>query len=219
LLTYAADNGNFPYGFNNDPNLPPPDGGYAGYAQYDRLGWWWFNYPEGLFNNKMGKRTILQCPSKNIRYPKLENDILCGNYGVNLSICKLPRSQGKKSQEDILGEPLAGVEVKHPSLTLLLLDCGYAIICWWQAADIPPFAIGNAKLEDTTYVPGLRINKDRLLWKKGVQEYDALFGRHPRKTVNICYLDGHVGKNKADDLLVEKKSEGYNNRMPLWHQY
>jgi prepilin-type N-terminal cleavage/methylation domain-containing protein len=95
LLAYAADNGKFPYGFYNDPNLPSPEEGYAGYGQYDRLGWWWFNYPEGLYNKKMGKRTILECPSKNIRYPKLEDDILCGNYGVNLSVCKLPLSQGK----------------------------------------------------------------------------------------------------------------------------
>ncbi|MCJ7730510.1 MAG: hypothetical protein MUO27_11635, partial [Sedimentisphaerales bacterium] len=174
----------------------------------------WFNYLEGLYENYMGRRTVLRCPSKNLQHPKLGDDILCGNYGVNLSICKM--SSGRKSRKEFIGEPLISIEVPRPSQTLLVLDSGYAIISWWHAADEPPVTLGNSIIEDTAYVPGLRINKDRLLWPGGGQNYDALLGRHPRKTVNIGFLDGHVGRSSADDLLVEKNSDGYKNLVPLW---
>jgi prepilin-type N-terminal cleavage/methylation domain-containing protein/prepilin-type processing-associated H-X9-DG protein len=216
LFTYATDNGVFPYGLYNDPDIPPPEGGYAGYQQYDRMTWWWFNYLEGLYIKNMGKRTLLQCPSKQLRQLRLENDILCGNYGVNLSICKMPKLWGNATQEEFLGEPRTDIEIIHPSRTLLLLDSGYAIISWWHAADIPPIPLGNSIIEDTSYVPGLKINKDRLFWPGGDQHYDALYGRHPNKTVNVGFMDGHVARISADNLLVEKSSEGYKNVAPLW---
>jgi prepilin-type processing-associated H-X9-DG protein len=212
LFTYATDNSRFPYGFYNDPNMLPPESGYAGLAQYDRRGWWWFNYLEGLYKNFMGRQTVLQCPSKNLQHPKLGEDILCGNYGVNLSICKM--SSGGASRKEFVGEPRASTEITHPSRTLLLVDSGYAIISWWHAADVPPMPLRNSIIEYTAYVPGLKINKDRLLWP--CQNYDALFGRHPNRTVNIGYLDGHVEPTRADDVLVEKNSEGYKNLVPLW---
>jgi prepilin-type processing-associated H-X9-DG protein/prepilin-type N-terminal cleavage/methylation domain-containing protein len=215
LFTYTDDNARFPYGFDNQSGTPPPEGGYPGYGQYDKAGWWWFNHLEGLYTKSMGKRTVLQCPSKNIQHPKLGNDILCGNYGANLSICKIPESQGKISQEEFIGESIAEIEIKHPSQTLLVLDSGYAIICWWHAADVSPVPLGNARIEDTAYVPGLKINKDRLLWPGDAQSFDALQGRHPGKTVNIGYMDGHVAKSKADELLVENTPDGYKNLAPL----
>lgn len=214
LFTYTNDTGRFPYGFYHRFGMSPPDGGYAGFNQYDRMGWWWFNYLEEFYKKSMGNRTVLQCPSKYLQHPNLKDDILCGNYGVNLSICKMPA--GQLSQQEFVGEPRASSEVTRPSQTLLLLDSGYAIINWRHAADDPPVVLGNAVIEDTAYVPGLKINKNRLLWPGGGQNYDALYGRHPRKTVNIGFLDGHVARNSADDLLVEKNSDGYKNLVPLW---
>ena len=213
LFVYAADNGKFPYGFYSSSTMSAPEGGYAGYNQYNRRGWWWFNYLEGLYKKNMGERTVLQCPSKNLRDIKLDGDILCGNYGVNLSICKM--SWGM-ADEKFIGEPLTSAEVARPSQTLLLLDSGYAIISWWHAADEPPMLLGNTTIEQTTYVPGLKINKDRLFWPGGGQDNDALNGRHPNKTINIGFLDGHVSRNSADDVLVEKSSDRYKNLVPLW---
>jgi prepilin-type N-terminal cleavage/methylation domain-containing protein/prepilin-type processing-associated H-X9-DG protein len=212
LFTYATDNGRFPCGFYNQADMQPPDGGYAGCAQYNRRGWWWFNYLEGLYENSMGRRTVLRCPSKNLQHPDLGNDILCGNYGVNLSICKM--SSGRTSRKEFIGEPLASAEVTHPSQTLLLLDSGYAIISWWHATDKQPMTLGNSMIEDTAYVPGLKINKDRRLWPG--QGYDALVGRHPNRTLNVGYADGHFELTEADKLLVEKSSDGYKNRSPVW---
>jgi prepilin-type N-terminal cleavage/methylation domain-containing protein/prepilin-type processing-associated H-X9-DG protein len=215
LFSYATDDDSFPYAFYSCKGMLPPEDGYAGNRQYDRKGWWWFNYLEELYKKSMDRRTVLQCPSKNLQYSKLGDDILCGNYGVNLSICKM--TPGKTSQKEFVGSPLTIVGVPHPSQTLLLLDSGYAIISWWHAADKPPVTLGNSTIEDTAYVPGLKINKNRRFWRGGDQNYDALYGRHPRKTVNIGYMDGHIMRTEADDLLVEKISDDkYKNKVPLW---
>jgi prepilin-type processing-associated H-X9-DG protein len=74
--------------------------------------------------------------------------------------------------------------------------------------------LGNQLIEDTAYVPGLSINKDRHFWSG--QEEDAIGGRHPNKKVNVGYSDGHLAIMKADELLVEKNGNGYKNRSPTW---
>ena len=209
---YVNDSGRFPYGFDNPLPLNPPAGGYAGLSQYDRRGWW-FNYIEGFYEINMGSKTVLQCPSKQIKQPKLKDDILCGNYGVNLSICRM--STGSVNQNEFVDQPRWCSEVFRPAQTLLIVDSGYAIISWWHAADVPPVTLGNAQIQDTAYVPGLSINRQRQLWSG--QEIDAFYGRHPQMTVNVGFADGHVARNKAEDLLVKKTADGhYQNRYPLW---
>jgi prepilin-type processing-associated H-X9-DG protein len=208
---YVNDSGKFPNGFDNTP-AGTPVGGYAGYIQYDRTGWWWFNYLGEFYKKSLVGKTVLQCPSKQIKKPKLKDDILCGNYGVNLSICRM--STGNADQ-NFVGKPRACSEVLHPAQTLLIVDSGYAIISWWHAADVPPVTLGNAQIEDTAYVPGLSINRQRQFMQG--QEIDAFYGRHPQITVNVGFVDGHVARTKAEDLLVKKTAVGhYENRSPLW---
>ncbi len=210
LFIYTNENGRLPFGFYTDVNISVPSDFCTG-SKDDKGGWWWFNYLDGLCSKKNIKRSILQCPAKKINNRNLQKNILNGNYGVNLSICKM--SAGNK--KEFVGQPLS-LDVKNSSQTLLILDSGYTIIGWYHAADIPPEALESTIMEDTAYVPGLKINKDRQLWKDGSQIYDAVYGRHPRKTVNVGYMDGHVAKNKADDLLVEKTTDSYKNLVPLW---
>lgn len=210
LMMYETENEIFPHAFDNTPMEPPP-GGYPGYAQYDRKGWWWFNYIEGFYNKANNHKTVLRCPSKWLRNPRLENNILCGNYGVNESICK--SSSGRESHSEFIGTPLRSGHISRAAETLLILDSGYSIITWWHAADAPPVSL-DSTIEDTAYVPGLWINKERDIWPG--QEQDAINGRHPNKTVNVGYVDGHISHTKADDLFVEKTNDGYKNRSPLW---
>jgi prepilin-type processing-associated H-X9-DG protein len=101
----------------------------------------------------------------------------------------------------------------YPTQTLLIVDSSYCIISWWHVTDVPPVTLDNT-IEDTAYIPGLEINKDRDLWAG--QEEDAVDGRHPNKTVNIGYVDGHSGRTRANDLLVKKTVDAYTNKSPLW---
>ncbi|MHC4531783.1 MAG: type II secretion system protein [Planctomycetota bacterium] len=208
LVMYEAEKGILPHAFDNTPMAPPP-GGYPGYIQYDRAGWWWFNHIEGFFNKANSKRTLLRCPSKQLRVPKLKDNILCGNYGVNQSICK--SSSGTHSE--FIGIPLHSSDISRSAETLLIVDSGYSMITWWHTTDTPPVSSG-ATIEDTAYIPGLWINRERGLWPG--QEQDAINGRHPNKSVNIGFADGHINRTKADDLFVEKIGDSYKNRSPLW---
>jgi prepilin-type processing-associated H-X9-DG protein len=218
LFSYEAENQTIPYGFDDTPNRPPPSG-YPGYIQYDRMGWWWFNFIEGFYEKSEGNRTVVRCPSKRLSDsilksdPKFKNDILCGNYGVNRSICK-GFDDRQSRREEFVGTPLRSSGIPRPGQTLLIVDSGYSIIGWWHAADEPPVVLGKTIIEDTAYIPGLWINEKRDLWPD--QKQDAIYGRHPNKTVNVGFADGHVSRTKADDLFVEKTGDDYRNKSPLW---
>ena len=210
LTMYEYENGTFPHALD-DTLLKPPPGGFPGDLQYDRLGWWWFNRTIDYSGKNSDKDSVIWCPSREITNAELKKNILCGNYGVNLSICKSTR--GRKNQPEFNGKPLSGSDIPHPSRTLLIIDSGYGMISWWHVTDAPPAPLGSS-IEDAAYVPGLKINKEKKLWPG--MEWDAITGRHPNRSVNIGFVDVHVGRTKADDLLVEKTETGYKNRYPLW---
>jgi prepilin-type processing-associated H-X9-DG protein len=213
VISYEADNQILPCGFDNTPSESPPSG-YPGHNQYDRMGWWWFNFIEGFYKKSGGNKTAVCCPSKRLTKPELKNNILCSNYGANQSILKSPPASAKPGWAEFVGEPLRSSNIPRSSETLLFVDSGYTIISWWHATDKPPVALGNTAIEDTSYIPGLSINKDRNLWPG--QERDAINGRHPNKTVNVGFVDGHVSRTNVEDLFVEKAGDGYRNKSPLW---
>jgi prepilin-type processing-associated H-X9-DG protein len=210
LTMYEQDNQTFPYGFH-DKFVPPP-GGFPGSAVYDRAGWWWFH----LIRPYSGSNgAIFRCPSKSLSHPRLKKCILYGNYGVNLSVCKSPGDVSGQSEE-FTGTPLASGDIPQPSRTLLIVDSGYSIISWWYAADVPPEPLSAGRGENSAYIPGLGINAKRKKKLLPDQQRDAVGGRHPSRTVNIGYADGHAKAAKAQDLFVRKMSEGYTNEIPLW---
>ena len=211
LSMYETENGILPHAFDDTPVYPPP-GGYAGYIQYDRIGWWWFNHMDAYFSKDEAKRTVLSCPSKQIRDYRLKDNILCGNYGVNQSICK--SSTGVESHSEFIGMPLRSSDIPRPAETLLIVDSGYSMINWWHATDILASTLHSEPIENTAYIPGLEINSERNLLVGQLQ--DAINGRHPNKSVNVGFADGHISRIKADDLLVEESGGNYNNRSPLW---
>jgi prepilin-type processing-associated H-X9-DG protein len=212
ILSYEMENQILPYSFDNTSN-DPPQGGYSGNIAYDRTGWWWFNFIEDFYTKSGSKTTAVRCPSKRLSSPSLKNNILCGNYGINRSICK-SFDDRQPNREEFVGEPLRSSSIPRPSETLLIVDSGYALISWWHATDEPPVTLGNTIIEDTAYIPGLWINKNRNLWP-GLEQ-DAINGRHTNKTVNVGFADSHVRRTKADNLFVEKTDDGYKNKSPLW---
>jgi prepilin-type N-terminal cleavage/methylation domain-containing protein/prepilin-type processing-associated H-X9-DG protein len=212
LTLYESNNGTFPYAFYKYlKKSPPPPGGFPGNAIFDRMGWWWFNYIADYSEKYLDKDSILWCPSRQIKEAMIKYDVLCGNYGVNQSVCKCLNDN--KSPVEFTGQPLSNSEISNPSRTLLVFDSGYSMINWRHATDSPPEPLGNS-IEDAAYVPGLGINHKKKLWP-GLED-DAVRGRHANKTVNIGFVDGHFGREKADKLLVEKTSEIYTNKVPLW---
>jgi len=212
LSMYETENGTFPQGFD-DSLLEPPPGGFPGHFEYDRIGWWWFNYIVDYSQSDSEKDSIVWCPSRTIKIPNLKDNVLCANYGANQSICKSPTIRESLMEFGFVGKPLSSSDVPYPSQTLLIVDSGYSLINWWHVTDVPPVSPGST-IEDSAYVPGLDINKEKTLWA-GLEE-DAIHGRHPNKTVNVGFLDGNVNRKKADDLLVEKTADNYINKIPLW---
>lgn len=210
MTLYEHKNETFPYGFSYT-STPPPDG-YLGHATQDNMGWWWLNFLDGYVKKSKGKKSVFNCPSKKLNNPGLKDNILCGNYGVNLAICK--NSRGFPVKKEFVGTPLSDEDIPNPGQTLLIIDSGYSIISWWHAADVPPVTLNSNIIVDTAYVPGLKINQDRNL--KPGQENDANKGRHPNKKVNVGFTDGHVARKKAEDFFVEKDADTYKNKIPLW---
>ena len=211
LTTYAQEKETFPYGFDaSDVGtvIPPPR--YPGNALYDWAGWWWFTSLSGSLTDNFDPKTIFWCPSRNVQDLGVKANILCGNYGVNRAICRDVLSRGS----EFVGSPLSLYQIRRPTETLLITDSGYSLISWRGATNAPVHPFENTVREGSFYVPGLTINQDRIIFPG--QEADAIDGRHPSKSVNVGFADGHLSRIKADDLLVEEIDGEYSNRTPLW---
>lgn len=209
MRTYEAENQSLPPGFAGLRDGPPP-GDYAGNPIVDNQGWWWFNYIGATHSKTLRDMKALECPSKHLDSYRLKRDVLCGNYGANRALCR--SVAGDLPPGEFEGTPLSSDAARHPAATLLIVDSGYGLICWWHAAKDPPVTFGPL-IEDTAYVPGLAVNRDRTLWSG--QTEDAVGGRHPNRTVNVSFLDGHIERRDANDLLVEKVDESW-DKTPLW---
>jgi prepilin-type processing-associated H-X9-DG protein/prepilin-type N-terminal cleavage/methylation domain-containing protein len=210
LSMYANDCETFPYSLD-DTLLNPPPGGFVGDLARDRMGWWWFNYIADYSRKNRNRPSSIFCPSRKIKSGMLKNNVLCGNYGVNASVCKA--SSSLPGRDDFSGRPLRIEDISRAGETLVVVDSGYSMIAWFHAADSSPIPLGNTA-EDTAYIPGLEVNGGRNL--PADQERDAVQGRHPNKTVNVGFADGHVNRKEANDLLVGKSGDVYENRHPLW---
>ena len=205
---YNNENETFPHGFddlNNSKNIPP--GGFAGESAYDKVGWWWFNY---IVDTVPAKGSVVWCPSRKYVDPLVKGNVLCGNYGVNRSVCKdAPKLTGVIGDE-FVGRPLGLTQITHPSQVLLVMDSGYSLASWKAATDVLSPRFDNINREEYFYIPGMSINT----LPDSISE--ASQGRHPNKTINVTYTDGHVATVKADKLTVEKIGSKFRNISPLW---
>ena len=212
LTTYAQVNETFPHGFDDSEyGTVWPRPRYPGNIMYDFQGWWWFTSVAGGPMDYLDTKTIFWCPSRNIQDTGTKVNILCGNYGVNRAICKDAR---RMRRGEFIGTPLALYQIRRPSDTLLIADSGYSLTSWKGVtnASVRPFE--NIDREGSFYVPGVGINKERFILPG--QQADAIYGRHPNRTVNVGFVDGHVSRLKADDLFVEEIDGEYSSRYPLW---
>ncbi len=130
IIAYDQENGTFPPGFDDLHGSMAPPGGYLGDAAYDKMGWWWFHFLADTMENTFDKETVLWCPSRRISNPAAKEILICGNYGVNRSICKdTPGLTGIIGSE-FVGTPLGQNQIRRPASTLLIADSGYGLISW-----------------------------------------------------------------------------------------
>jgi prepilin-type processing-associated H-X9-DG protein len=208
---YIQDNLRFPQGFCGLSNclLSPPKGGCPGNRTYDWPGWWWFNY---LGIEDLSEKGILWCPARRRMSSPFRDDLLWSNYGINYSIAKWA---SENTEDKFRGPPLGKDQIPKPSKTLLYVDSGYALISWKAAAEnMDPRFDNNPLREDSFYLPGLDLNKDRPIHLQ--QQEDAVRGRHPKQTVQVGYADGHVRKEKAERLLFNPDEEENPSPLYLW---
>ncbi len=213
LRIYHEDNSVFPIGFRPlVPGIPAPPGDYPGDPVYDWRGFWWFHYLDIPYERGR-ERQILRCPSRCILGSHhLSENILCGNYGVNQTIMKSP--EGISGSEFVGKSPMGLSQIRSPSLTLVIVDSGYSLVNWRAACDFPTPIFDNAMRDTVGYIPGMESNLSREIDARHQQ--DAYLGRHPSRTVNAGYADGHADHVSADRLGVSQEGEILINRSPLW---
>ncbi|MBW8017653.1 MAG: type II secretion system protein [Planctomycetes bacterium] len=208
LSMYDNDNSSFPYGFN-DQNTAIPPGGGVGNIVDDRLGWWWFHY----IQDTTDKKSDLWCPSRKFSDLSIKANILCGNYGINRSVCKDSSGLVGNLGNEFVGKSLSMGHIRQPSQVLLLTDSGYSQVSWRAATNAVSPHFNNPRREINFYIPGMEINKSRPLTAGSFTE--AITGRHPKRTVNVIFVDGHLERIKADELTVSITSGVYKN-LSLW---
>ena len=211
LTIFEHQNERFSHGFDD---LMPLTSVSIGDRLYDKKGKWWFELLEGVFAGEYNKNSVLRCPSRKIIDIGTEENILCGNYGINRNICKDVLGITGIIGSEFYGTPLKSTQIKSPSKTLLIVDGGYSLVSWEAAID--PFATfsGHPMRQQSFYIPGMQVNRARNILAG--QRDDAVNGRHRNKKVNIGFADGHLKTKKADELLVKQISGQYKNRSPLW---
>lgn len=193
---YQQETGMFPYGFSDKglgTTMKPPTGGYAGRG-IDKRGWWWFNYLRNISELSLEKKSVVWCPSRRVDAPRDARNLLCGNYGVNRSVCK--DAQGMTSCA-FSSDPLRAGQVNSPSGTLLISDSGYSLVSWMAATDTGSDPFENTARVNSFYIPGLSLNQTR---GELAGNSDAISGRHLRGVLNLGFVDGHTDRRSAELL-------------------
>jgi prepilin-type N-terminal cleavage/methylation domain-containing protein/prepilin-type processing-associated H-X9-DG protein len=199
FLIYQKEYNRLPYGFC-DVNLsthPAPVGGYVGETS-DKQGWWWFHYLRLTMDFNLTRGSIAWCPAGKYIQKTLKPNILCGNYGVNRSICK--DAQGAATCR-FVGKPFHPSRFKTPSTTFVISDSGYSLLSFLAASDNPEPVFENPNRLNFFYVPGLKQNQNRPELKDNP---DAIKGRHPHQTLNIGFADGHHEVRPAESLRINQ---------------
>lgn len=219
MTVYEQDNNRFPYGFDDSSfGRAIPAGGYPGNPSRDMQGLWWFHFLTGTLGKNLDKDSVFWCPARKIKDPSLKANILCGNYGVNRAICRNALGFSSIAGSEFAGKPLGLNQIRGPAKTLLIIDSGYSLTSWRAVSNADGSYYENRRRENVFYVPGLAINKirDEQGTISSAVRSDAVDGRHPGKTVNVIFADGHMAPLKADDMFVKDAGDRYYNRSPLW---
>lgn len=213
LSIYNQNYRTLPHGFNDAVNYSNPPDVYLGNTSYDKLGLWWIQVISDDVNRDRQK-TEVWCPANSFKHSRLEANVLCGNYGINRSICKDSGGLTGTVGSEFIGDPLNMDLIRNSSETLLIMDSGYSIISWNAASNAAPPLFDNQLREDAFYIPGMTNNTNRTFSDEFTN--DAIKGRHRNQTNNVVFVDGHLEHAEADFFFVESNNKDDANQSPLW---
>ncbi len=201
ITSYTLEQESYPYAHYSYPtyDLIQPPGGWVGFSGDRSDGWWWFHFVYSAVGTIDEFKQIMRCPSRDLAEQGYAENILRGNYGVNMFVCKMNQySYYCPLPKDCEGTPLKeGISGD----CLLLLDSGYSMISWQGATDQLLNKPGKGR-HWNAYVPGMSINGTRI-WES-VWHDDAVEGRHLNRSVNTIYVDGHLESRHADELYLSE---------------
>jgi prepilin-type N-terminal cleavage/methylation domain-containing protein/prepilin-type processing-associated H-X9-DG protein len=220
LSIYSHENEMYPQGFCGDPSCHPsiPSDEYRK-LNTQTIDWqnssWWFHLLNGIIEEDFSKEGPLWCPSRCVSDTTTANNILCSNYGINYSICKITM----ESADEFFGMPLRTERVVSPSMKLLLMDSGYALISWKALApDITMYFFENSDRQDSYFLPGAPVNQSR--YQNGsINEMlrdDAVKGRHSSGRFNAVFADGHVDRTKPASVEPDFDAGGNFLNASYW---
>jgi prepilin-type processing-associated H-X9-DG protein len=158
---------------------------------YDQQGTWWF---DTLKKDQSISGSQFWCPSRKTTDAQAGSNILCANYGVNLSICKAP----VLSKAIAGNQPISSLKVSFPASTMLVTDSGYGSVAWYHT--LPQVISSGNPGQDLAYIPGIRANQLRAL-RPGTKT-DAFSGRHRDNRLNLVYVDGHSSRIKSSEFIT-----------------
>lgn len=211
-LVYAQENKTFPQSFcgllgygNNSPT------GIQGDASYDWVGWWWFDFLADTLGSDASRRGPLWCPSRKITRGPDTDHVLCGNYGINASVCRI----ASLTNSEFLGVPLKSSNLSTPACTILLVDSGYAITSWKALSTDPDlFPFECSSRQNTYYLPGAGVNQNRSIHPDHAD--DAIEGRNLKNRLNVSYADGRVDRKQPNELSPDFDKEGMPQGYSDW---
>jgi prepilin-type N-terminal cleavage/methylation domain-containing protein len=208
---YASFHRTYPPGICSLPAyLGIPPGGRIDNATIDRAGWWWFHFLMDTNESPEVVKKMLTCPSS-IDTESPDLNVLCGNYGVNYSICKLSTMT---LTDEFRGRPLSPSSMRRPAQNILLADSGFALMSWKAASSDTTLTFECPTRRDVYYIPGLSINAGKTLYPD--LQADAVNGRHPKRSLNTIFADGAARKMSAEDLVITTSNPSDSPSYLIW---
>ena len=209
LSVYLQGNEAYPPGFYSLPGSST----LLGNSTEDwQNGQWWFHFlGNNIRNSNSDNYKTFWCPSRRLPASPISDNILCANYGINYSICKISKS----SMDEFSGPPLRPGQVHTPFSKLLLMDSGYALISWKALApDVSVYSFENSDRQGSYYLPGLELNQNRTIDQ--IQQDDAMSGRHYSQKFNALFVDGHVDSMTPSSVAPNFDSAGNISNNSFW---
>jgi prepilin-type N-terminal cleavage/methylation domain-containing protein/prepilin-type processing-associated H-X9-DG protein len=193
--------GFFPYSQLDNVPTPPPSGTYL----YSK-NWYWSDFLADTLgkNTAFTNNSVLTCPGVKVAgKSNIGDGILSMNYGWNQAVC--PRGLNAAGDPS----PLKNSKIPHPSSLMVVIDAGDAK-AYWELANL-----NNSLIKSYKYIPGFVSNASKPIAAKA--ETDAIAGRHPGKSVNASYADGHASNVRVTTIHVKgHNTPSGDNNYQFW---